>query len=97
MRTYNELTKLIAKYNNKYRVHNERIKNATKQNSIGYRVAKEQFINEYVEVLHQFIWENQDILTKTDCVVLDLVPYTVWNALSGKYILLIDTIKKFRN
>lgn len=91
---YTELKELIRQKNEEYKAHNDAINNATSENELQeLRVRKYQFTKQYAQDMHDYIWEHLTELTPKDCTAFDLIPYSVWSSLSGRYALIVEQIK----
>ena len=58
------------------------------------KLRRRQFIKDYAQKLHDYIWKQLPELTPKECVIFDMVPYTIWNEMSEKYTTIIDKIKE---
>lgn len=85
------LVAIISEQNAYYAYYNHQIQvSDSPEDALAQRT---QFILEYADKLHDLIWNNLTQLTARDCVAFDLVPYTVWNVMSQKYVAMIDEIR----
>ena len=85
------LVAIISEQNAYYAYYNHQIQvSDSPEDALAQR---NQFILEYADKLHDLIWKHLLELTARDCVSFDLVPYTVWNVMSQKYIAMIDEIR----
>lgn len=89
------LKRLIKQNNLNYEFYNQLIENSTSEEELLENKAKrKQFIKNYAQTLNDYIWEQLPNLTAKECVIFDLVPYTIWNEMSEKYTTIIDKIKE---
>ena len=87
------LKNLIKENNLKYEYFNQLIEEDLLENKLRRR----QFIKDYAQKLHDYIWQQLPDLTPKECVIFDMVPYTIWNEMSEKYTTIIDKIKELHN
>lgn len=89
------LKNLIKEENLKYEYFNQLIENSnSEENLLANKLQRRQFIKDYAQNLHDYIWEQLPDLTPKECVIFDMVPYTIWNEMSEKYTTIIDKIKE---
>lgn len=92
------LKKLIKEENLKYEYFNQLIENSqSEEDLLENKLRRRQFIKDYAQKLHDYIWQQLPDLTPKECVIFDMVPYTIWNEMSEKYTTIIDKIKKLHN
>ena len=90
-----DLKRLIKKNNLNYEFYNQLIENSTTEEELlENKTKRKQFIKDYAQSLNDYIWEQLPNLTAKECVIFDLVPYTIWNEMSEKYTTIIDKIKE---
>lgn len=90
-----KLKNLIKEENLKYEYFNQLIENSnSKEDLSANKLQRSQFIKNYAQKLHDYIWEKLPDLTPKECVIFDMVPYTIWNEMSEKYTTIIDKIKE---
>lgn len=89
------LKKLIKEENLKYEYFNQLIENSqSEEDLLENKLRRRQFIKDYAQKLHDYIWQQLPDLTPKECVIFDMVPYTIWNEMSEKYTTIIDKIKE---
>lgn len=89
------LKRLIKQNNLNYEFYNQLIENSTSEEELfENKTKRKQFIKDYAQTLNDYIWEQLPNLTAKECVIFDLVPYTIWNEMSEKYTTIIDKIKE---
>ena len=89
------LKRLIKQNNLNYEFYNQLIENSkTEDELLENKTKRKQFIKDYAQSLNDYIWEQLPNLTAKECVIFDLVPYTIWNEMSEKYTTIIDKIKE---
>lgn len=89
------LKRLIKQNNLNYEFYNQLIENSTSEEKLlENKNKRKQFIKDYAQSLNDYIWEQLPNLTAKECVIFDLVPYTIWNEMSEKYTTIIDKIKE---
>ena len=89
------LKRLIKQNNLNYEFYNQLIENSTTEEELlKNKTKRKQFIKDYAQSLNDYIWEQLPNLTAKECVIFDLVPYTIWNEMSEKYTTIIDKIKE---
>ena len=87
--------KLIKEENLKYEYFNQLIENSnSEEDLLANKLQRRQFIKDYAQKLHDYIWEQLPDLTPKECVIFDMVPYTIWNEMSEKYTTIVDKIKE---
>lgn len=92
------LKKLIKEENLKYEYFNQLIENSnSEEDLLANKLQRRQLIKDYAQKLHDYIWEQLPDLTPKECVIFDMVPYTIWNEMSEKYTTIIDKIKELHN
>lgn len=92
------LKKLIKEENLKYEYFNQLIENSnSEEDLLANKHQRRQFIKDYAQKLHDYIWEQLPDLTPKECVIFDMVPYTIWNEMSEKYTTIVDKIKELHN
>lgn len=92
------LKRLIKQNNLNYEFYNQLIENSTTEEELlENKNKRKQFIKDYAQSLNDYIWEQLPNLTAKECVIFDLVPYTIWNEMSEKYTTIIDKIKELHN
>ena len=92
------LKNLIKEENLKYEYFNQLIENSnSEEDLLENKLRRRQFIKDYAQNLHDYIWEQLPDLTPKECVIFDMVPYTIWNEMSEKYTTIIDKIKELHN
>lgn len=92
------LKNLIKEENLKYEYFNQLIENSqSEEDLLANKLRRKQFIKDYAQKLHDYIWEQLPNLTPKECVIFDMVPYTIWNEMSEKYTTIIDKIKELHN
>lgn len=92
------LKKLIKEENLKYEYFNQLIENSnSEEDLLANKRQRRQFIKDYAQKLHDYIWEQLPDLTPKECVIFDMVPYTIWNEMSEKYTTIIDKIKELHS
>ena len=90
-----DLKRLIKQNNLNYEFYNQLIENSTTEEELlENKNKRKQFIKDYAQSLNDYIWEQLPNLTVKECVIFDLVPYTIWNEMSEKYTTIIDKIKE---
>ncbi len=90
-----DLKRLIKQNNLNYEFYNQLIENSTTEEELlENKTKRKQFIKDYAQSLNDYIWEQLPNLTARECVIFDLVPYTIWNEMSEKYTTIIDKIKE---
>ena len=90
-----DLKRLIKQNNLNYEFYNQLIENSTTEEELlENKTKRKQFIKDYAQSLNDYIWEQLPNLTAKECVIFDLVPYTIWNEMSEKYTNIIDKIKE---
>ena len=90
-----DLKRLIKQNNLNYEFYNQLIENSTTEEELlENKTKRKQFIKDYAQSLNDYIWEQLPNLTAKECVIFDLVPYTIWNEMSEKYTTIIDKIKE---
>ena len=90
-----DLKRLIKQNNLNYEFYNQLIENSiTEEELLENKTKRKQFIKDYAQSLNDHIWEQLPNLTAKECVIFDLVPYTIWNEMSEKYTTIIDKIKE---
>lgn len=93
-----DLKRLIKQNNLNYEFYNQLIENSTTEEELlENKNKRKQFIKNYAQSLNDYIWEQLPNLTAKECVIFDLVPYTIWNEMSEKYTTIIDKIKELHN
>ena len=89
------LKNLIKEENLKYEYFNQLIENSnSEEDLLANKLRRRQFIKDYAQKLHDYIWKQLPDLTQKECVIFDMVPYTIWNEMSEKYTTIIDKIKE---
>lgn len=89
------LKRLIKQNNLNYEFYNQLIENSTSEEELlENKNKRKQFIKNYAQSLNDYIWEQLPNLTTKECVIFDLVPYTIWNEMSEKHTTIIDKIKE---
>lgn len=92
------LKKLIKDENLKYEYFNQLIENSqSEEDLLENKLRRRQFIKDYAQKLHDYIWQQLPDLTPKECVIFDMVPYTIWNEMSEKYTTIIDKIKELHS
>lgn len=92
------LKNLIKEENLKYEYFNQLIENSqSEEDLLANKLRRKQFIKDYTQKLHDYIWEQLPNLTPKECVIFDMVPYTIWNEMSEKYTTIIDKIKELHS
>ena len=92
------LKNLIKEENLKYEYFNQLIENSnSEEDLLENKLRRRQFIKDYGQNLHDYIWEQLPELTPKECVIFDMVPYTIWNEMSEKYTTIIDKIKELHS
>lgn len=92
------LKKLIKEENLKYEYFNQLIENSqSEEDLLENKLRRRQFIKDYAQKLHDYIWQQLPALTPKECVIFDMVPYTIWNEMSEKYTTIIDKIKELHS
>lgn len=90
-----DLKRLIKQNNLNYEFYNQLIENSqSEEELLENKNKRKQFIKDYAQSLNNYIWEQLPNLTAKECVIFDLVPYTIWNEMSEKYTTIIDKIKE---
>lgn len=90
-----DLKRLIKQNNLNYEFYNQLIENSQSEEKLfENKTKRKQFIKNYAQTLNDYIWEQLPNLTAKECVIFDLVPYTIWNEMSEKYTTIIDKIKE---
>ena len=90
-----DLKQLIKQNNLNYEFYNQLIENSTSEEELlENKNKRKQFIKNYAQSLNDYIWKQLPNLTAKECVIFDLVPYTIWNEMSEKYTTIIDKIKE---
>lgn len=90
-----DLKRLIKQNNLNYEFYNQLIENSQSEEELfENKTKRKQFIKNYAQTLNDYIWEQLPNLTAKECVIFDLVPYTIWNEMSEKYTTIIDKIKE---
>lgn len=93
-----DLKRLIKQNNLNYEFYNQLIENSTTEEELlENKNKRKQFIKDYAQSLNDYIWEQLPNLTVKECVIFDLVPYTIWNEMSEKYTTIINKIKELHN
>lgn len=98
---YEELKNLIAKNNQKYSQLND-VVHSLEHNCCNIetskleeaRFAKWQFIHDYAAELSDFLWKHKEALSADDLTALDSVLYNVWQKMSEKSNIVVQTIMK---
>ena len=98
---YEELKNLIAKNNQKYSQLND-VVHSLEHNCCNIetseleeaRFAKWQFIHDYAAELSDFLWKPKEALSADDLTALDSVLYNVWQKMSEKSNIVVQTIMK---
>ena len=98
---YEELKELIAKNNQKYSQLND-VVHSLEHNCCNIetselekaRFEKWQFIHDYAAELSDFLWEHKKELSADDLSALDSVLYNVWQKMSEKSNIVVQTIMK---
>ena len=89
------LKQMIKQNNLNYEFYNQLIENSQSEEELfENKTKRKQFIKNYAQTLNDYIWEQLPNLTAKECVIFDLVPYTIWNEMSEKYTTIIDKIKE---
>ena len=89
-----ELKKIIKQNNRNYEFYNQLIEQSkSEEELLENKLKRKQFIKNYAQELSDYIWKQMSGLTPKECVVFDLVPYTIWNEMSEKYTTIVDKIK----
>lgn len=92
------LKRLIKQNNLNYEFYNQLIENSTSEEELlENKNKRKQFIKNYAQSLNDYIWEQLPNLKAKECVIFDLVPYTIWNEMSEKYTTIINKIKELHN
>lgn len=92
------LKNLIKEENLKYEYFNQLIENSqSEEDLLENKFRRRQFIKDYAQKLHDYIWQQLPDLTPKECVIFDMVPYTIWNEMSEKYTTIIDKIKELHS
>ena len=92
------LKNLIKEENLKYEYFNQLIENSnSEEDLLENKLRRRQFIKDYAQNLHDYIWQQLPDLTPKECVIFDMVPYTIWNEMSEKYTTIIDKIKELHS
>lgn len=92
------LKKLIKEENLKYEYFNQLIENSqSEEDLLENKLRRRQFIKDYAQKLHDYIWQQLPDLTPKECVIFDMLPYTIWNEMPEKYTTIIDKIKELHN
>lgn len=98
---YEELKQLIAKNNQKYSQLNDVVHslerdccNIETSELEKARFEKWQFIHDYATELSNFLWEHKQVLSADDLSALDSVLYNVWQKMSEKSNIVVQTIMK---
>lgn len=92
------LKKLIKEENLKYEYFNQLIENSqSEEDLLENKLRRRQFIKDYAQKLHNYIWQQLPDLTPKECVIFNMVPYTIWNEMSEKYTTIIDKIKELHS
>ena len=92
------LKKLIKEENLKYEYFNQLIENSqSEEDLLENKLRRRQFIKDYAQKLHDYIWQQLPDLTPKECVIFDMVPYTIWNEMSEKYTTIIDKLKELHS
>ncbi len=90
-----DLKQMIKQNNLNYEFYNQLIENSQSEEELfENKTKRKQFIKNYAQTLNDYIWEQLPNLTAKECVIFDLVPYTIWNEMSEKYTTIIDKIKE---
>lgn len=90
-----DLKRLIKQNNLNYEFYNQLIENSQSEEELfENKTKRKQFIKDYAQTLNDYIWEQLPNLTAKECVIFDLVPYTIWNEMSEKYTTIINKIKE---
>lgn len=90
-----DLKRMIKQNNLNYEFYNQLIENSQSEEELfENKTKRKQFIKNYAQTLNDYIWEQLPNLTAKECVIFDLVPYTIWNEMSEKYTTIIDKIKE---
>ena len=90
-----DLKRLIKQNNLNYEFYNQLIENSQSEEELfENKTKRKQFIKDYAQTLNDYIWEQLPTLTAKECVIFDLVPYTIWNEMSEKYTTIINKIKE---
>lgn len=90
-----DLKQIIKQNNLNYEFYNQLIENSQSEEELfENKTKRKQFIKNYAQTLNDYIWEQLPNLTAKECVIFDLVPYTIWNEMSEKYTTIIDKIKE---
>ena len=90
-----DLKRLIKQNNLNYEFYNQLIENSQSEEELfENKTKRKQFIKNYAQTLNDYIWEQLPNLTAKECVIFDLVPYTIWNEMSEKYTTIINKIKE---
>ena len=72
------LKRLIKQNNLNYEFYNQLIENSTTEEELlENKNKRKQFIKDYAQSLNDYIWDQLPNLTAKDCVIFDLVPYTI--------------------
>ena len=94
------MTETLKKFNQKnenlkYEYFNQLIENSnSEEDLLENKLRRRQFIKDYAQKLHDYIWQQLPDLTPKECVIFDMIPYTIWNEMSEKYTTIIDKIKE---
>ena len=98
---YEELKELIAKNNQKYSQLNDVVQsleqdccNIETSELEKARFEKWQFIHDYATELSDFLWTHKKELSADDLSALDSVLYNVWQKMSEKSNIVVQTIMK---
>ena len=98
---YEELKELIVKNNQKYSQLNDVVDslehdccNIETSKLEKARFEKWQFIHDYATELSNFLWEHKQVLSADDLSALDSVLYNVWQKMSEKSNIVVQTIMK---
>ena len=95
---YDKLKRLIENHNEQYQQFNDLVHSIKNGNDLKIATQQRwQFIHDYANFLHGFLWDHMQELTPDDLSLLDLVPYIVWNKMTEKSHIVVETIQKIHD
>lgn len=98
LQMYDKLKQLIENHNEQYQKFNDLVHSTKNDNDLKIATQQRwQFIHDYANFLHGFLWDHMQELTPDDLSLLDLVPYIVWNKMTEKSHIVVETIQKIHN
>ena len=91
----NELEIAITNHNKKFEQLTQQAVNCEKEDEKELLFQKRwQFIHDYATELSNFLWEHKQVLSADDLSALDSVLYNVWQKMSEKSNIVVQTIMK---